>query len=239
MWRQRSSLLFSRSSLLLPCIVRPAGAVQVFSQRPRAPHERHQNRKSHTDVVVPDFSAYRRSGERDGQQSEMGSRTITYSLILVGGVVAAYLVKNLLGCYLSTMNPSADVRALATTEVNLSNIAEGTGSTIVWRGKPVFVRHRTAEEVDGVRSVDVGTLRDPQRDEDRVVKDDWLVVEATCTHLGCVPISHQGDFGGYFCPCHGSHYDASGRVRKGPAPLNLNVPAYSFTDDKSLLIGVP
>ena len=231
MWR-----LGHRLALRLPCsgVTRSATAL---GHRRYAPHE--QNRMSHTDLVFPDFSAYRRAGVGYGQQSEMRSRIITYGLILAGGAITAYLVKNLLGCYLSTMNPSADVRALATTEVNLSAIDEGTGKTIIWRGKPVFVRHRTADEIDDVRKVDISTLRDPQRDEDRVVNDDWLVVEANCTHLGCVPISHQGDFGGYFCPCHGSHYDASGRVRKGPAPLNLNVPQYSFTDEKSLVIGVP
>ncbi|XP_062503830.1 ubiquinol-cytochrome c reductase iron-sulfur subunit-like [Corticium candelabrum] len=233
MWCLRTSSLLSRTSSVFSSITRPVALAPIICQR--SPHEGLQSRASHTDVVVPDFSAYRRTG--GGQQSDVESRLINYGLILAGSVVAVYLVKNLLGSYLSTMNPSADVRALATTEVNLSMIPEGTGSTIIWRGKPVFVRHRTPEEVEGVRQVDISTLRDPQRDEDRVTKSDWLVVEATCTHLGCVPISHQGDFGGYFCPCHGSHYDASGRVRKGPAPLNLNVPEYTFTDDKSLLIG--
>ena len=92
-----------------------------------------------------------------------------------------------------------------------------------WRGKPLFVRRRSAEEVDDVRNVDMSSLRDPQADVDRVVKDDWLVVIGVCTHLGCVPIANSGEFGGYYCPCHGSHYDVSGRIRKGPAPLNLEV----------------
>ena len=106
-----------------------------------------------------------------------------------------------------------------------------------WRGKPLFVRHRTSEEVEDVRSVDVSSLRDPANDADRVQKDDWLVVIGVCTHLGCVPIANAGDFGGYYCPCHGSHYDASGRIRKGPAPENLEVPAYEFLDESTMVVG--
>lgn len=96
-----------------------------------------------------------------------------------------------------------------------------------WRGKPLFVRHRSSEEVDDVRNVDMSSLRDPQEDVERVVKDDWLVVIGVCTHLGCVPIANAGEFGGYYCPCHGSHYDVSGRIRKGPAPLNLEVRVFA------------
>lgn len=105
-----------------------------------------------------------------------------------------------------------------------------------WRGKPLFVRHRTNEEIEDVRSVDVQSLRDPQDDLERVKDDKWLVLIGVCTHLGCVPISNAGEFGGYYCPCHGSHYDASGRIRKGPAPLNLEVPEHSF-DGNLLIVG--
>lgn len=105
-----------------------------------------------------------------------------------------------------------------------------------WRGKPLFVRHRTDEEIEDVRSVDVQSLRDPQDDLERVKDDKWLVLIGVCTHLGCVPISNAGEFGGYYCPCHGSHYDASGRIRKGPAPLNLEVPEHSF-DGNLLIVG--
>ena len=108
---------------------------------------------------------------------------------------------------------------------------------IKWRGKPVFVRHRTADEIKDAESFDWHTLRDPQPDEDRVKKPEWLIMLGVCTHLGCVPIGEAGDYGGWFCPCHGSHYDVSGRVRKGPAPLNLEVPAYDFPEEDKVLIG--
>ena len=121
------------------------------------------------------------------------------------------------------MNPAADTLALATVEVDISHIAEGEAIVIKWRGKPIFIRHRTAAEIEAARTVDMSVLVDKQADTDRVEKDDWLVVVGTCTHLGCVPLGSKsgddrGDFGGWFCPCHGSHYDTSGRIRKGPAP---------------------
>jgi len=109
---------------------------------------------------------------------------------------------------------------------------------VKWRGKPVFIRNRTAAEIADAQQVDVGTLRDPETDADRVVKDQWLIALGICTHLGCVPISNAGEYNGWFCPCHGSHYDTSGRIRKGPAPLNLEVPPYKFIEnDTKLLIG--
>jgi len=135
------------------------------------------------------------------------------------------------------MSASADVLALAKIEIKLGDIPEGKNVTFKWRGKPLFIRHRTAEEIDVENKVDINTLRDPQPDSDRVKKPEWLVVLGVCTHLGCVPIANAGDFGGYYCPCHGSHYDASGRIRKGPAPLNLEVPEYEFPDDDNLLVG--
>ena len=113
----------------------------------------------------------------------------------------------------------------------------GKNVVFKWRGKPLFVRHRSAEEVENERSVDVSSLRDPEHDADRVQQDEWLVLIGVCTHLGCVPIANAGDFGGYYCPCHGSHYDASGRIRKGPAPLNLEVPTHTFTDETMLVVG--
>jgi ubiquinol-cytochrome c reductase iron-sulfur subunit len=138
---------------------------------------------------------------------------------------------------LASMSASADVLALAKIEVKLDAIPEGKSVTFKWRGKPLFIRHRTAEEIEREQSVDVTSLRHPQADSERVQKPEWLVLLGVCTHLGCVPIANQGDFGGYYCPCHGSHYDASGRIRKGPAPLNLDVPEYQFTDDSTLLVG--
>lgn len=135
------------------------------------------------------------------------------------------------------MSASADVLALAKIEIKLADIPEGKSVTLKWRGKPLFVRHRTGAEISAEKSVNVSELRDPQTDEERVKRDEWLVVLGVCTHLGCVPIANAGDFGGYYCPCHGSHYDASGRIRKGPAPLNLEVPEYSFPEEGLLIVG--
>ena len=140
------------------------------------------------------------------------------------------------------MNPSADVLALASTEVDLSKIEVGQNITIKWRGKPVFVRRRTTEEIKIAEAVTADQLPDPQTDADRVKKSEWLVLLGVCTHLGCVPLGQKpseakGEFGGWFCPCHGSHYDTSGRLRKGPAPRNLEVPPYKFLNDTSIKIG--
>jgi ubiquinol-cytochrome c reductase iron-sulfur subunit len=144
--------------------------------------------------------------------------------------------------FIDQMNPAADVLALASLQVDVSGIAPGNALTVKWRGKPVFIRHRTPEEVQQARAVNLSELRDPVRDEDRVQEAEWLIVVGICTHLGCIPLGVEetdpkGDFGGYFCPCHGSHYDASARVRKGPAPKNLEVPAYQFLSPTLVKIG--
>jgi len=107
----------------------------------------------------------------------------------------------------------------------------------MWQGKPVFIRHRTTSEVEDAKACNISDLRDPEDDDKRVVKPEWLVVLASCTHLGCIPVAYKGDFGGYYCPCHSSHYDTSGRIRKGPAPLNLQVPPYNFVQEDTLVIG--
>jgi ubiquinol-cytochrome c reductase iron-sulfur subunit len=135
------------------------------------------------------------------------------------------------------MNPSKDVLALASTEVDLSSIVEGQSLTVMWRGKPVFIRSRTAGEIAAARETPLTDLKDPQADEDRVIKDPWLIMVGVCTHLGCVPLGNDGDYDGWFCPCHGSHYDTSGRIRKGPAPENLPVPDYVFLDETTIRIG--
>ncbi len=154
-----------------------------------------------------------------------------------GGVAAAHATKNIVIDFLSSMGATADVLALAKIEVDLSGIPEGKNAVFKWQGKPLFVRHRTSEEIDSAKSVDLTTLRDPQHDDDRVERPEWLILIGVCTHLGCVPISNAGDYGGYLCPCHGSHYDASGRIRKGPAPENLEVPKYVFQSDELLVVG--
>ena len=143
---------------------------------------------------------------------------------------------------ISSLNPSQDVLALSSTEVDISQIEVGQAITVKWRGKPVFIRHRTPEEIKTAESVDVTTLRDPQADDQRVEKPEWLIVVGVCTHLGCVPQGQKpseprGQYGGWFCPCHGSEYDTSGRIRRGPAPLNLEVPQYTFESDTLVKIG--
>lgn len=140
--------------------------------------------------------------------------------------------------FLLSMSATADVLALASLEVDLTKIEAGQTVTVKWRGKPVFIRRRTEADLESVQSVDVASLRDPQADSERCSdKPEWLVVVGVCTHLGCVPIANAGDYNGWFCPCHGSHYDASGRIRKGPAPYNLEVPEWKFLDDTKMLIG--
>jgi ubiquinol-cytochrome c reductase iron-sulfur subunit len=144
--------------------------------------------------------------------------------------------------FIHQMNPAKDTLALSTTEFNLAGVAEGMSVTIVWRGKPVFVRHRTAKEIEEARAVTIGDLPDPQPDDARVKKPEFLVLVGVCTHLGCVPLGQKstdphGDYDGWFCPCHGSHYDSSGRIRKGPAPKNLPVPPYEFVSDTVIRIG--
>ena len=163
-------------------------------------------------------------------------------LKLTAGAMAAVGVGAFAWPFISSMNPSADVLALASTEVDLKPIAVGQAITVMWRGKPVFVRHRSAEEIQSARAVQPGSLPDPQPDQARVQKAEWLVLVGVCTHLGCVPLGQKptdprGDYGGWFCPCHGSHYDTSGRIRKGPAPANLAVPTYTFMNDTTIRVG--
>lgn len=143
---------------------------------------------------------------------------------------------------INSLNPAKDTLAMSTTEVDLNPIQMGQAITVMWRGKPVFVRRRTVEEIEAAKAVDITTLVDKQTDDERVKKPEWLVLVGICTHLGCVPTGQKstearGDFGGWFCPCHGSHYDTSGRIRKGPAPKNLGVPEYQFVTDTLIKIG--
>lgn len=144
--------------------------------------------------------------------------------------------------FVNSMNPAKDTLALSTTEVDIGPIQTGQSITVMWRGKPVFIRHRTAAEIAAAEDVEVSNLIDKQDDSDRVKKKEWLVLVGVCTHLGCVPVGQKptearGDYGGWFCPCHGSHYDTSGRIRKGPAPKNLAVPPYEFIADTMIKIG--
>jgi ubiquinol-cytochrome c reductase iron-sulfur subunit len=165
-------------------------------------------------------------------------------LYLTAGAMAAVGAGSVVWPFVDSMNPAKDTLAMASTEVDLAPIAEGQSITVMWRGKPVFIRHRTAGEIEAAKKVDVAGLRDPQGDDARVKKgkEQWLVMVGVCTHLGCVPLGqkegdNKGDFGGWFCPCHGSHYDTAGRIRKGPAPKNLEVPTYEFLSDTQVRIG--
>ena len=135
------------------------------------------------------------------------------------------------------MNPDASVKALASTEVDVSSVEPGKTITVLWRGKPVFIKRRTQEEINEARAVKMEDLPDPQKDEDRAKDPEWLVMLGVCTHLGCVPLNDKGDYNGWFCPCHGPHYDTSGRIRKGPAPTNMAIPNYEFLDNKIIKIG--
>ena len=160
-------------------------------------------------------------------------------LYVATGSVAAVGAATAVWPFIDQMNPAADTLAMATTEVDLSAVAEGQQIVITWQGKPVFVRHRTAAEIEEARAVPMSDLKDPETDQARVKEghDQYLVMVALCTHLGCVPVGDAGEFGGWFCPCHGSEYDTSGRIRKGPAPQNLAIPTYSFVSDTRIKVG--
>ncbi len=181
------------------------------------------------DMATPPGSAPDTGGRRDF----LMLTTTAFSAVGVGAVAWPFI---------ASMNPSADVLALASTEVDLTPVALGQAVTVMWRGKPVFIRHRTPENVASARATPLSELKDPATDQSRVQKDQWLVLVGVCTHLGCVPLGQKptdqrGEYDGWFCPCHGSHYDSAGRIRKGPAPTNLAVPGYTFTSDTKIRIG--
>lgn len=166
-------------------------------------------------------------------------------IFIAAGAVAAVGAGATAWPFVDQMNPAADTRALSTTEVDLTAIEIGQQIKVMWQGKPVFVRHRTANEIAAAQRDDYASLKDPQKDAERIAQDDgqpgraeWLILQANCTHLGCVPTFVQGSsFGGWFCPCHGSDYDTSGRIRRGPAPANLPPAPYVFLTDTSVRIG--
>jgi ubiquinol-cytochrome c reductase iron-sulfur subunit len=172
-------------------------------------------------------------GEEGTRRDFLVLTAVGFGAVGVGAVVVPFI---------QSMNPAADTLALSTTEVDLSPVAVGQSITVKWQGSPVFIRHRTAKEIEEANAVDWHELRDPQPDSVRVKKAEWLIVKGVCTHLGCIPLGQKptdprGEFDGWFCPCHGSQYDSSGRIRKGPAPLNLFVPPYVFLTDTSIKIG--
>jgi ubiquinol-cytochrome c reductase iron-sulfur subunit len=176
-----------------------------------------------------------------GNGHDAGKRDFLKLVTLAGAAIGVGAIAWPL---IDSMNPSADVLALSSVEVDLAPITEGMGITVVWRGKPIFVRHRTPQEIKEAEDVPLAQLIEPQADSARVKpgKAQWIVLIGICTHLGCIPLGNKpsdprGEWGGWFCPCHGSQYDTSGRVRHGPAPANLNLPPYAFMSDTKVKIG--
>jgi len=195
-----------------------------------------------------------RSGARQGEKlvsqanDTAGTRRdfLYVATAATGAVTAGAAVWPLI----NQMNPSADVQALSSIEVSIGDVEVGTQVTVKWLGKPVFIRHRTAQEIEAARNTDLADLKDTESrnanapgeaiDANRALDEngEWLVMMGVCTHLGCVPLGNgSGDFGGWFCPCHGSHYDTAGRIRKGPAPRNLDVPVAAFVDETTIKLG--
>jgi ubiquinol-cytochrome c reductase iron-sulfur subunit len=156
--------------------------------------------------------------------------TATYTIGAVGVAAAVWPL-------VDQMNPDSSVKALSTTEVDISSLELGKSITVLWRGKPIFIKRRTTKEIEEAKNVDLKDLKDPEKDSDRAKNPEWLVMVGVCTHLGCVPLGGAGDYKGWFCPCHGSHYDSSGRIRKGPAPKNLEIPKYEFVSSNIIKIG--
>lgn len=196
----------------------------------------------HREIDYPNFDSYRKEEYKDVRKTSWGigdgKAGYTYVMGFFGMLCMTYGVKSELIHFLSSMSAAADVLAMASIEVDLSKIAVGSCSSFKWRGKPLFVKNRTQADIDLEEKTPMAALRDPQTQEQRTQKPEWLIVIGICTHLGCVPIPNSGDWaGGFYCPCHGSHYDNIGRTRKGPAPLNLEVPPYKFISDTVVLVG--
>ncbi|MEE8394403.1 MAG: ubiquinol-cytochrome c reductase iron-sulfur subunit [Rhodospirillales bacterium] len=190
---------------------------------------------ANTDAATTDTATGTPDAPDEGETRRDFLLIATSAMGAVGAALAVWP-------FIDSINPAADILALSSTEIDLSPIEVGQAVTVVWQGKPVFIRHRTEEEISAARKVDMSALFDPEADEERVKNSEWLIMIGICTHLGCIPLGQgttdfKGDFGGWFCPCHGSHFDTSGRIRKGPAPLNLVVPEYAFIDDMTVKIG--
>lgn len=187
----------------------------------------HDHLGTYGDVLNQDLDASGTDGRDRAYLLLGGMRTM---MVTAGSATVA--------TFIATMSASADVLAMSSLEVNLESVLEGNTATVKWRGKPVFIRNRSQKEIERENEVDITTLRDPQTDAERVKDPKWYISLGVCTHLGCVPIANAGEYYGFFCPCHGSHYDASGRIRKGPAPLNLEIPTYEFIEGgKKVIIG--
>ncbi|THK35344.1 ubiquinol-cytochrome c reductase iron-sulfur subunit [Ensifer sp. MPMI2T] len=182
-------------------------------------------------------------------EAEPTKRDFLYLVTTMAGVVGVGAAS---WPFIDQMNPDASTLALASIEVDVSSLAEGMSMTVKWRGRPVFIRNRTAKEVEAAKATAIEELKDPEARNANLAddvpatdlarsagkgKENWIVMIGVCTHLGCVPLGQAGDFGGWFCPCHGSHYDTAGRVRKGPAPENLPIPTFQFISETTVRIG--
>ncbi|XP_061166462.1 uncharacterized protein LOC133175382 [Saccostrea echinata] len=219
----------------IPVIGKSSPELQSFNARVAAVSCL-SRRGYHTDLPEPDFSKYRTiSSQKANVPRDTNDTTRKiFSYTLVGGVTAAtaYMGKELVQDLVGYLDINDAARAMAVTEVKLTDIPVGTSILTTWKGMPLFVRHRTEEEIKIEQSVDLLSLRDPQHDSDRSLRPEWMVLIGVCTHLGCIPLQDQGAHpGGMYCPCHGSHYDSSGRIRKGPAPLNLTVAPHKIKGD--------
>mmetsp|Transcript_553 Transcript_553/g.722 ORF Transcript_553/g.722 Transcript_553/m.722 type:complete len:228 (-) Transcript_553:222-905(-) len=194
-------------------------------------------RKFSSKQVVDDLSTQDHYFEKDRIAKGENKREFTYFMLGCSRFIYASAARLAAIKFISSMSASADVLALASVEVDLSPVEMGKTITIKWRGKPIFIRRRTEAEISESNAVAMNALRDPETDQDRTLNPEWMVLVGICTHLGCVPLSGAGEFNGWFCPCHGSHYDVSGRIRLGPAPLNMEIPPYKFVEDEKILIG--
>uniref|UniRef100_A0A915PIA6 Cytochrome b-c1 complex subunit Rieske, mitochondrial n=1 Tax=Setaria digitata TaxID=48799 RepID=A0A915PIA6_9BILA len=199
----------------------------------------HQScRLAHTDIRFPGTSDRRNNTGTKALRFEDMRRSMSRKIIFgIGGAAYLLMTAKIVQSVVYFKNMPTDQIALGTTQIDLNQIPEGQCKTFRWRGKPVFVKHRTTEEIEEARNVKLSELRDPEKDETRVQRPEWLIILAVCPHLGCIPIHGKGEYKAWFCPCHSSSFDVSGRIRVGPAPANLEVPPYKFLDDYTVVIG--
>jgi len=219
----------NRSLRILPRV-----AVREFSGTSVVTTEKFREVYHNTDSIDGYYESTRKPRER----IDPTKRATQY--LILGGVrmMGVTLGRTIVCRFVQYWSAAADVLAMSTAEIDISKIPEGTTYVAKWRGNPVFISHRSPKDIEDARKDDNNpNLRDPELDADRSPNPKYHVALAICTHFGCVPIAGAGNWGGYFCPCHGSHYDKAGRVRHGPAPLNLNIPPYKFLDANTILIG--
>ncbi|XP_054006696.1 cytochrome b-c1 complex subunit Rieske, mitochondrial-like [Hylaeus anthracinus] len=230
------------SLVKLSCTDLSVVTIRIFRNWLNVNHVCSKNRYAHTDLPRPNFKEFRRKKLQDPNVSATRSnderRTATYAASFVANVAALYGIKSHIVHYVLFMSPSRDILAEAQIEVSLVGITPGKVSIMKWQGKPIFIYNRPQSIIERERLVNVAQLRDPESDEERAKRPEWLIVTGICTHLGCIPIPNAGNIpGGFYCPCHGSHFDGAGRIRQGPAPTNMEIPKHEFLDDNTVLIG--